>query len=153
IQSKNATGNSIPFQKWGQVKPDYVFVGNSPQTFVDPIGLDITPNGRVTLDPNCTRPIFIINDDDPKHPSEWVPYPGGGNISTDGIGWWGPDGRQYGFKIPNTNKCRVVCNSQGYPSGVPFCEKWPGAPECRRWKPGSGPPDGLPPVPGEGTWD
>lgn len=153
VQSGLSPAGLVPDIRWAMTKPDYVFLANSPGDFVDPLGLDRTPNGRATLDKSCTKPVFAINDHDPKHPWQWVPLPGGGPVPTDGIGWWGPDGKQHAWKIPNTNKCKIHCDDQGYPTGKPDCSKWLGLPSCRPWAPGGGPPDNVPPVPGEGTFD
>ncbi len=146
----------------------YEFIRNQAINSFDPQGLDVqwdpniptpqipggstdyTPDGQVVLDASCTKPIFSIRDKDPDYDWKWRPLPSGENRIIDGIGWWGPDGRQHGFKIPNGNKCTIRCDSQGYPTGQPDCKKIPFFPKCGPWQPGQ---PGLPPVPGEGTWD
>jgi hypothetical protein len=119
--------------------------------YIDPFGLDLTPNGMVTLDKSCTKSIYGINSDDPKKPWKWFPIPDNSDrIPVDGIGWWGPDGKEHGRKIPNGNNCLVKCDSQGYPNSYD-CRRIPFCPKDRPWTPGGGKddPDKLPHLPVE----
>jgi hypothetical protein len=140
-----------PQLRWGALKRDYIFVGNNPNVYIDPFGLDVTRNGTFAFDPSCTKSFYGINDDDPNHPWEWVPMPGSGvTIPVDGIGWWGPDGKQYGRKIPNMNSCTVMCDSQGYPKSFDCKRDHWWCPKNKPWTPGGGSPDNLPPLPKPG---
>jgi RHS repeat-associated protein len=107
----------------------YTYVRNDPQKYNDPLGLDITPNGEVKLDSSCTKPMWKLNDDDPKAGWNWVQMGAPGRWEkTDFIAWYGPDGKLNTHKTPNGNKCKIHCDSQGFPKegGVGIeCERWP----------------------------
>jgi len=132
----------------GRPKHDYYFVENNPVNLVDPLGLDIFPNGKVEFDSNCTQPIYYINDDAPKgNEWTWQISPGSGVVvSTDGIGWSDPKGAPKGRKIPNGNKCKVSCDAKGFVQAVK-CDDPFYCPSSKPWTPGGGPPDNLPPLP------